>query len=1547
MNDTFRKEHYPLGIQCGHNLWQQLQLTELFSQAPPPGRTYFLHLITDHLRKQATVAPTAGELELWATLNRVLLQIGRHYLTSRGCRIFRNRVLSAGSQLELPQLETLFSAFLKLFPSVPISLGQSSITLLIEQLEQQDRLDELLLELFLLRVQSQNPALQTAAPLYQREEQLLQQTTQYHQQLQQIDQSMPDIDDGYGQLSGSLLKRLLTPLQSSNSLREQLLLLQQLWSAILPADLLAQITAVISHYEQEGQRPGAPGEAETTTLDPAAYLDEEFANFTIDLDWMPRTVLLAKTIYVWLHQLSDKYSQHIYRLDQIPDAELNEIAASGFNSLWLIGIWQRSRASQKIKQLCGQLQVAASAYAIHDYRIADDLGGATALENLRQRCRERGIDLACDVVTNHTGIDSVWVKEHPDWFIQLSHPPYPGYRYNGPDLSEDADFTVQIDDGYYDHSEAAVTCRYLNHHTGEVRYLYHGNDGTHLPWNDTAQLNYLLPQVRETMIQLILSVAKRFRIIRFDAAMTLAKKHFQRLWYPLPGGGAGVPSRTDHALNQEDFNRFFPIEFWRELVDRVRVEAPDTLLVAEAFWLMEGYFVRTLGMHRVYNSAFMNMLKREENTKYRQTIKNILTFDPAILQRFVNFMSNPDEKPAIEQFGKDDKYFCVATMLATMPGLPMFGHGQIEGFHEKYGMEYLAPHWQEQVDQQLLGRHRRETFPLLRKRALFSGAEDFQLYDFVSDYGIEENIFAYSNRLAQRNVLILCNNSPLQIKGRVGDPSPRSDARQQALAAACNISPQSDFVVLTDLSSGLQHLQPTAAINNGGTFTLSAYCHHVFTDFAAIDDQDGRWQQLWQRYGSSGRRNLWNDYAALPLEPFATACQQLLESVTPAEEMVAFSERTEHIRAELARLQLAGFDPEQLLQISFRSQFPTAEEADFAGLERLGERLITSENLDPKKLYPLFDRLFNRRDWRKLHKCNYYNEVDWLSQDALNSSLSIFFQFLIFTSYKNSSPDIGELLNVIIDLLKNHRTLTAIAAKSDYQVDFFLQLLEGAEPDKPVLPSASGGLPTMKILFVTPEATPFAKTGGLADVAGSLPRALRQLGHDVRVILPGHRSAERSGVSLRKGRKSVEVTLDGIAYRGSLKQASHEGVPYWFIDCPEFFDRDPLYGTAEGDYADNSLRFGFFCRAVLEMIKRLDFRPDVIHINDWQTSFIPALLRTELRHNPFYSSIATLLTIHNLGYQGIFPLAALRPLGLDPSLGSAQGMEYFGNISALKAGINFADVINTVSPTYCLEIQTAEQGHGFDGILQERKEDLHGIINGLDRHSWDPALDTALPTAFNAENLNGKRACKRLLQKEMGLETRHDVPIIALVSRLDRQKGIDLVEKIWPELLTRDIQFVLLGSGSKEDEKFWNAQMKRYPGKVSINIGFDENLSHRVYAASDLLLVPSLYEPCGLTQMISLSYGALPVVRNTGGLADTVLDVTAHPRQGYGFIFENSDPDELLAAIDRALAIYPQRSRWLTLVKRGMSQDFSWAKSAAQYQQLYIKARNYRQMPAA
>jgi len=659
--------------------------------SPDPTAGPHLPATTDRRRPEKFGRGEAAELELLATLNEVLLQIGRYFFRRRNCRMSRRELTADDRTTGLPGLEKVLRNFLQLFPALPIALEQTTIEDFLDTTDEREELNELVLELFLLHAQGQNPALRNAASLFLTEEQQLNRHSDYRNQLRLIDQALPQVDDGFGQLPGSLLARLTEPLQQAATLREQLLLLQQLWTAILPEELRARIAGAVALAEREGFRPGFPGEPETVALDPASYADREYANFTADLDWMPRTVLLAKSTYVWLQQLSDKYRRHIQRLDQIPDEELDDLADSGFSSLWLIGIWQRSKASLKIKNLCGQIQVAASAYAIDDYRIADDLGGDAALENLRHRCRQRSIDLACDVVTNHTGIESAWLQEHPDWYIQLPHSPYPGYRFTGPDLSESPDYAIQIEDGYYDHSEAAVVCRYQHRHSGKVRYLYHGNDGTHLPWNDTAQLNYLLPEVREGMIRLIIRVAKQFRVIRFDAAMTLAKRHFQRLWYPLPGGGEGVPSRSDHAMSNEEFHRLFPVEFWRELVDRIRAEAPDTLLIAEAFWLMEGYFVRTLGMHRVYNSAFMNMLKREENEKYRQTLKNILAFDPAILQRFVNFMSNPDEKPAIEQFGREDKYFCVATMLATMPGLPMFGHGQIEGYHEKYGMEYLTP----------------------------------------------------------------------------------------------------------------------------------------------------------------------------------------------------------------------------------------------------------------------------------------------------------------------------------------------------------------------------------------------------------------------------------------------------------------------------------------------------------------------------------------------------------------------------------------------------------------------------------------------------------------------------------------------------------------------------------------------------------------------------------------------------------------------------------------------------------------------------------------
>ena len=420
--------------------------------------------------------------------------------------------------------------------------------------------------------------------------------------------------------------------------------------------------------------------------------------FSPDKDWMPSLVLMAKNAYVWLDQLSKKFQRSITRLDQIPDEELDSLARWGFTGLWLIGLWERSNASKTIKQLRGNPDAVASAYSLFDYQIAAELGGEEAYQSLRDRAWQRGIRLASDMVPNHMGIDSRWVIEHPDWFVSLDYSPFPSYSFNGPNLSGDDRVGIYIEDHYFDNTDAAVVFKRVDFWSGREQYIYHGNDGTSMPWNDTAQINFLKPEVREAVIQTILHVARKFPVIRFDAAMTLAKKHYQRLWFPEPGTGGAIPSRAEHGLTKEQFDAAIPVEFWREVVDRVAQEVPDTLLLAEAFWLMEGYFVRTLGMHRVYNSAFMNMLRDEKNAEYRLVIKNTLEFDPEILKRYVNFMNNPDERTAVEQFGKGDKYFGICTLMATLPGLPMFGHGQIEGFTEKYGMEYHRAYWDEQPD---------------------------------------------------------------------------------------------------------------------------------------------------------------------------------------------------------------------------------------------------------------------------------------------------------------------------------------------------------------------------------------------------------------------------------------------------------------------------------------------------------------------------------------------------------------------------------------------------------------------------------------------------------------------------------------------------------------------------------------------------------------------------------------------------------------------------------------------------------------------------------
>jgi glycosidase len=661
-------------------------------------------------------------------------------------------------------------------------------------------------------------------------------------------------------LGMSLSHLLRAPLRAApDSLAGQLAYIRDHWRDILPPGFIDEIlTSLDIVAEEQRARPGGPGRPQVMQFppsEPGARDYPEYERFSTDAGWMANVVMMAKMTYVWLDQLSRKYSREVHRLDQVPDEELDLLARWGFTSLWLIGLWERSPASQRIKQISGNPDAAASAYSLFDYVIAADLGGDQALAGLKERCARRGIRLASDMVPNHTGIYSKWTVEHPDWFIQLDYPPYPDYSFSGPDLSFSSQVSLQIEDGYWDRSNAAVVFRHYDHGSGRTRFIYHGNDGTSTPWNDTAQLNYLLPAVREEVIQTILHVARQFPIIRFDAAMTLAKKHFQRLWYPQPGHGSGVPSRAEHGMSREAFDQAFPEEFWREVVDRVAAEVPDTLLLAEAFWLMEGYFVRTLGMHRVYNSAFMNMLKMEENAKYRQTLKNILEYDHRILQRFVNFMNNPDERTAVDQFGKEGKYFGACVLLVTMPGLPMVGHGQIEGLHEKYGMEYKRAYWDEPVDEHLVRTHEERIFPLMRRRWLFSGSADFVLYDFYADGQVSEDVFAYSNRAGEERGIIVYHNRYATTSGWVSisaamailDAEGKTSLVRKSLGEALGFNPDSRYYYrFRDYISGLEYLRAGRELSTQGLHVeLSGYEYRAFLDFREICDDDyGSWGKL-------------------------------------------------------------------------------------------------------------------------------------------------------------------------------------------------------------------------------------------------------------------------------------------------------------------------------------------------------------------------------------------------------------------------------------------------------------------------------------------------------------------------------------------------------------------------------------------------------------------------------------------------------------------------------------------------------------------------------
>ncbi len=798
-------------------------------------------------------------------------------------------------------LDRTLLSFAGQFPTVAVYRGQQSAAeWLADSSGGMPNRAVALEELLMLWLANRNPAFQPFAELFEDIE--LEKSTAYPRlaaALRDYFETRPR----FGPENQNLVDMLRAPaVASPDSLAGQLIYIRTQWADLI-GDLLDRILTALDVLKEEeiavwmrfhppGTHFGGPpglGDSSAAAIPRFTGPGYEYERFSTDLDWMPKTVLIAKSIYVWLHQLSKTYRREIRTLDQIPNEELGRLAYRGFNALWLIGVWERSRASQRIKQMTGNPEAAASAYSLYDYTIAQDLGGEAAFLNLRSRAWAYGIRMASDMVPNHMGIDSRWVIQHPERFLSLSYSPYPSYTFHGPDISHDERVEIKIEDHYYDRTDAAVVLRRLDRWTGERRFIYHGNDGTSFPWNDTAQLNYLIPEVREAVIQTIIHVARLFPIIRFDAAMTLTKQHYQRLWFPAPGTGGAIPSRAEHGMSKEQFDAAMPNEFWRELVDRVAAEIPGTLLLAEAFWLLEGYFVRTLGMHRVYNSAFMNMLRDEENANYRSVLKNTLEFDPEVLKRYVNFMNNPDERTAVDQFGKGDKYFGVCTMMATLPGLPMFGHGQVEGFGERYGMEYRRAYHDEEPDSWLVARHEREISPLLHRRALFAEVREFLLYDFFTDGGwVNEDVFAYSNRLGDERALVVYHNRYAGTAGwiRVScgysekTPEGGKRIRQRTLGESFALSGDPAMLVtFRDAFTGLEHLHRAKNIAEQGLrFELDAYKCRVFLDWRDVRD-DGRrpWSALCDELAGHGVSSLEDALRGLEVKPVYDALRGLLD----------------------------------------------------------------------------------------------------------------------------------------------------------------------------------------------------------------------------------------------------------------------------------------------------------------------------------------------------------------------------------------------------------------------------------------------------------------------------------------------------------------------------------------------------------------------------------------------------------------------------------------------------------------------------------------------
>ncbi len=488
----------------------------------------------------------------------------------------------------------------------------------------------------------------------------------------------------------------------------------------------------------------------------------------------------------------------------------------------------------------------------------------------------------------------------------------------------------------------------------------------------------------------------------------------------------------------------------------------------------------------------------------------------------------------------------------------------------------------------------------------------------------------------------------------------------------------------------------------------------------------------------------------------------------------------------------------------------------------------------------------------------------------------------------------------------------------------------------------------LRVVIATPEAVPFAKTGGLADVAGALPKSLQALGCDVRLIMPYYRMVRDSGLPLQYLGEEIDVPVGNEIIKADLYQAQlTKEIPVYLVGRDEYFDRASLYGTSKGDYFDNLERFIFFSRAVLILCKHLKLPPDVLHLHEWQTGLIPAYLSSLYRDDPFYSATATVFTIHNIAYQGLFRKEKFSLTGLPLEMYNPEGIEFWERINLMKAGIVYANVINTVSQKYSDEIQTPDYGYGLEGILRKRKGDLYGILNGVDYQDWDPAHDRHLAAPYDANDLAGKKKCKKDLLNEFKLPASlENVPLLGVISRLADQKGFDLLEDILDDLFALEVGFVLLGTGDKKYHDLFTEVARKYPRKAGIRIAYDDRLAHKIEAGADLFLMPSKYEPCGLNQIYSLRYGTIPIVRATGGLDDTITPYDPKTGRGNGFKFKDYEAEEFMAEIKRALSLYRQPQHWKQILQNAMTADFSWQRSAQAYVQLYRKAIAKRRLSA-